>query len=181
MKRFIKIFCTSFAFMYPAHGISHDRDLFKYEIQNKNVNDSIKYIGENLPMPLAMVSSIFGKSTPLVRSNDSFILYNGKTDNGLISKVNSEFITKDGYHINLIEEKMTNPPYISEILIGFDSSKKCLNPKLLSNIINDELYISKIDFIYSKTINNLIKVNINHSSIEECVSSIDLKHVKINN
>ncbi|KXV79725.1 hypothetical protein AD936_00815 [Gluconobacter japonicus] len=99
----------------------------------------------------------------------------------MVSKINSKFITKDGYHINSIEEKMINPPYISEILIGFDSSEKCLNPKLLSDILNEDLYLSKTDFIYSKTINNLIKVNINHPSIEECISSIDLKHIKINN
>ncbi|WP_415614066.1 hypothetical protein, partial [Lentilactobacillus hilgardii] len=151
MKRFIKTIFTSFGLLYSAQGICHDGDLLKYYIQNKNVNDSIKYIGKNLPIPLEMASNIFGTSTPFVRSNDNFILYNGKTDNGLVSKINSKFITKDGYHINSIEEKMINPPYISEILIGFDSSEKCLNPKLLSDILNEDLYLSKTDFIYSKT------------------------------
>ncbi|GLQ66908.1 hypothetical protein [Gluconobacter kondonii] len=181
MKYFIVVFSIFLGILYPEDGISHEVGLLKYNIYNSSINDTIKYIGKNLPMPLEMVSNIFGIFPPLVRANDNFILYNGKTDKGGVSKIDKKFITIDGYYIDFVEEKMFNPPYISEILIGFNSSKKCLNPDMFSSIVNNRLYISEIDFLYSSVINNFIKININYYDGIKCVSSIDLKNIKINN
>lgn len=181
MKDIIKVFVILLVILYPFHGISHDLYSPIYNICNKNADDIIKYLGGGLPMPLEMVSNIFGIFPPLVRANDNFILYNGKTDNGGVSRIDEKLITIDGYHLTFVEEKMFNPPYISEILIGFDPSGKCLKPETFSNIVDGNLYLSEIDFVYSEIIKNLIKINVNHSAGRNCVSSIDLKNIKINN